>query len=333
MSASEEQPELVSIVIPCYNAERYVGEAIESALEQTYDRVEVIVIDDGSTDDSLSVIRSLDNQITWRTTENRGAPAARNQGLHIANGEYVKFLDADDVLVRDILENQVEQMQQLDERTIVYADMGVMNEDGTNRCVRSNRPGNETGESLAYFLKNNVHTTCPLHRRHLLEEVDGFDERLPCAQEYDLHLRLCLSGVEFHYEPQVAVYRREHDDRKITGQDLAVTDPEAKLKRIRRRRQVIERSVGTPIPRSISDILARQMWKGGREVLRAGHTEEARVYFEVARSWSPDRCIVGHPVYRFGVRILGPIVAEQFSSLRSQQSLECMMRFLGVSTA
>ncbi|WP_251961518.1 glycosyltransferase [Salinibacter ruber] len=333
MPTHEEQPGLVSIIIPCYNAERYVGEAIESALEQTYDQVEVIVVDDGSTDGSLDVIRSRGDKITWRTTENRGAPAARNHGLSLAKGEYIKFLDADDVLVGDILEKQVEQMQQLDERTIVYGDMGVMSEDGTNRCVRSSQPRNQTGKSVAYFLKNNVHTTCPLHRRHLLKEVDGFDERLPCAQEYDLHLRLCLSGVQFHYEPQVAVYRREHDDRKITGQDLAVTDPEAKLKRVRRRRQVIERSMGTPIPRSINNILARQMWKGGREVLRAGHTQEARIYFKTAQSWSPDRCIVGHPVYRLGVRVLGPIAAEQFSRFRPRQLLRKAVRHVSLAAA
>ena len=89
---------LVSIVIPCYNAERYVGEAIESALDQTYPHKEVIVIDDGSTDSSLEVIRSFGNHLRWETAPNRGGSAARNRGLELARGELIQFLDADDLL-------------------------------------------------------------------------------------------------------------------------------------------------------------------------------------------------------------------------------------------
>ena len=78
---------LVSIIIPCYNAEKYVGEAIESALAQTYPNKEVIVIDDGSTDGSLQVIKSFGHRIRWETGPNRGGSAARNRGIELARGE------------------------------------------------------------------------------------------------------------------------------------------------------------------------------------------------------------------------------------------------------
>ncbi|MBK8909688.1 MAG: glycosyltransferase [Rhodospirillales bacterium] len=90
---------LVSIIIPCWNAEAFVGEAIDSALAQTYRNAEVIVIDDGSTDGSLEVIKSYGDRIRWETGPNRGAPAARNRGLALAAGAYVLFLDADDLLL------------------------------------------------------------------------------------------------------------------------------------------------------------------------------------------------------------------------------------------
>ena len=89
---------LTSVVIPCYNAEGYVGEAIESALNQTYRPVEVIVIDDGSTDGSLDVIRSFGDRIRYESGPNRGPSAARNRGVQLARGELIQFLDADDVL-------------------------------------------------------------------------------------------------------------------------------------------------------------------------------------------------------------------------------------------
>jgi glycosyltransferase involved in cell wall biosynthesis len=89
---------LVSIIIPCYNAEKYVAEAIQSALDQTYPECEVIVIDDGSSDGSLEVIKGFGEKIRWESGPNRGGCAARNRGAALAKGEYFQFLDADDVL-------------------------------------------------------------------------------------------------------------------------------------------------------------------------------------------------------------------------------------------
>ncbi len=89
---------LVSIIIPCFNARRYVSQAIQSALGQTYGNFEVIVVDDGSTDDSLQIIKSFGEAIRWESGPNRGGAAARNIGLALSKGEYVQFLDADDVL-------------------------------------------------------------------------------------------------------------------------------------------------------------------------------------------------------------------------------------------
>jgi len=89
----------VSVVIPCYNAERWVGRAIESVLAQEGVTVEVIVIDDGSTDGSVDVLRRYEDRIHWETDPNRGACAARNRGLALARADYVMFLDADDYLL------------------------------------------------------------------------------------------------------------------------------------------------------------------------------------------------------------------------------------------
>jgi glycosyltransferase involved in cell wall biosynthesis len=99
---------LVSIVIPCYNASNYIAEAIQSALDQTYSACEVIVIDDGSTDHSLSIIRNFGDRIRWETGDNHGGCAARNRGLELAAGTWVQFLDADDRIMPDKIAKQVE---------------------------------------------------------------------------------------------------------------------------------------------------------------------------------------------------------------------------------
>jgi glycosyltransferase involved in cell wall biosynthesis len=99
---------LVSVIIPCHNAQAFVAEAIQSALDQSHQSCEVIVIDDGSTDASLREIKSFGNRIRWETGPNRGGCAARNRGLELAEGTWVQFLDADDRIMPDKIAKQVE---------------------------------------------------------------------------------------------------------------------------------------------------------------------------------------------------------------------------------
>lgn len=98
---------LVSIIIPCYNADPYIRAAIQSALDQHYTSCEVIVIDDGSTDGSLEVIRSFGDRVHWQTGPNRGGCVARNLGLHLAKGQFIQFLDADDRISPDKIASQI----------------------------------------------------------------------------------------------------------------------------------------------------------------------------------------------------------------------------------
>src|SRR5437868_11251554 len=97
---------LVSILIPCYNAERWVAQAIESALSQTWPEKEVIVVDDGSTDGSLDVIKRFGHLIQWETGPNRGANPTRNRLLELAEGDWLQYLDADDYLMPRKIERQ-----------------------------------------------------------------------------------------------------------------------------------------------------------------------------------------------------------------------------------
>src|SRR5690606_31722168 len=96
----------VSILIPCYNAERWIGSAIQSALDQTYSDVEVIIVDDGSKDKSVEAIRKFDGEVRWETGPNRGGNPTRNRLLELATGEFLQYLDADDYLLPDKVEKQ-----------------------------------------------------------------------------------------------------------------------------------------------------------------------------------------------------------------------------------
>ena len=98
---------LVSILVPCFNAKQWVAQAIESALAQTWPEKEVIVVDDGSTDRSLDIIKSFGDRIRWETDRNRGANVARNRLLELARGDWLQYLDADDYLLPEKIEQQM----------------------------------------------------------------------------------------------------------------------------------------------------------------------------------------------------------------------------------
>jgi hypothetical protein len=194
------QHPLVSIVIPCCNAEATIGEAIESALGQTYPNVEVIVIDDGSTDRTLELIKSFGERIRYETGPNRGACVARNKGIALSSGSLIQFLDADDLLHASKLEEQVPvSLARLGD--IIYCNWETVAADGSYRKVStSERDGLD---SVVCALKYQIPTLTPLHWKRTLLSVGGFRESLPCAQERDLHIRLASSGVRFRHLPKV----------------------------------------------------------------------------------------------------------------------------------
>jgi len=98
---------LVSIVIPCYNAEKWIAQTVKSGLAQTWPNKEIIVVDDGSTDGSLEIVKSFGDKVCWETGPNRGGCAARNRGAALAKGDYLQFLDADDLLHPEKIAHQM----------------------------------------------------------------------------------------------------------------------------------------------------------------------------------------------------------------------------------
>ena len=111
----------VSILIPCHNAEQWLAQAIASALNQTYPNKEVIVINDGSTDGSLEIIKSFGDHIRWETQSNQGGNATRNRLLELSAGEWLQYLDADDYLLPHKIEKQVQFLTQVLQADIIYS--------------------------------------------------------------------------------------------------------------------------------------------------------------------------------------------------------------------
>lgn len=208
----------VSIIMPCYNASAYLSEAIESVLSQSYKDWELLIIDDGSTDTSREIAKEyvgIDKRIHLIEQPNSGACRARNNGIEHAKGEYIKFLDADDILDKDCLKIQLEQIQTLQSNQIPFGDYGRIDRDSKKISDYSFSSGmlqQLQNDPIAFtFFHWEILITCPLHRKKQLQEIGLFDKWLPRHQETDLHFRLALAGAEFIYYPIHTFNYREYE--------------------------------------------------------------------------------------------------------------------------
>lgn len=203
--------QLISIVIPCYNQARFLGETIESVLRQTYSHFEIIVVDDGSTDDTSEVAARYAGVRCVRQ-KNQGQAAARNAGLRASDGAYVVFLDSDDRLLPRALEIGAEQLNNHPECAFTVGRCQVIDSHGSPTSTES-RPA-PPKDHYVELLKDNFiwMPAMVMHRRDALDSVGGFRTCLSIkgAEDYDLYLRLTRERSICRHTVVVAEYR-SHD--------------------------------------------------------------------------------------------------------------------------
>lgn len=201
---------LVSIIIPCFNAERWIAEAIDSALKQTYPQVEVIVIDDGSTDGSLDIIKRYENKIRWESKENQGGNYARNRGFSLSTGSYIQYLDADDYLLPQKIEKQTACLLESGADAI-YGDWRHQQhlDDGTSVLEGIKTSGYKEDVLEALLSGWWVSPACLLFTRTAVEKAGGWDEQLQAGQDRDFFTAVAMSGAVVVYQPECdSIYRR-----------------------------------------------------------------------------------------------------------------------------
>ncbi len=198
----------ISILIPCYNAEQWIAQAIESALNQTYPNKEVIVVDDGFTDASLGIIKSFGDRIRWETQTNQGGNATRNRLLELSTGEWLQYLDADDKLFPDKIASQVEYLSKASSVDILYGPVTVEYWEG-NTCRSVYYPIKQPHDPWLLLIQWQLpQTGSPIWRKESVTSVGGWKADQPCCQEHELYLRLLMAGKSFrYYEMPGCIYR------------------------------------------------------------------------------------------------------------------------------
>jgi glycosyltransferase involved in cell wall biosynthesis len=245
---------LVSVIIPAYNAERFIAETLESVFNQTYRPLEVIVVDDGSTDGTAEIVKNYQKSSTvgsepadgadlfYVYQENSGPSAARNNGLRSARGEYVAFVDADDLWTRNKLERQVRYANSLKDVALVFGDSTIFNGQGVivdsafkkygfPRCDDSGRIVNAFETMLE---KNYIPTGTVLLRKSCLERAGFFDENIRYGEDYDLWLRIALTS-EIGCIDEIQELKRIHGNNLSKDEELFFESLIGNLQKINKR--------------------------------------------------------------------------------------------------
>ncbi len=204
----------VSVVIPTYNRAGAVCEAVQSALDQTYSDLEVIVVDDGSTDDTAQRVGERfggDARVVLVSQPHSGPGAARNRGIERARGELIAFLDSDDVWYPEKLELQ---LRRLDESGAALVFSDFVFPDGVGERTRFQFTGFAGDTSLRGIVEKRFPLCTPavVARRRDLQEAGLFDESLPCAQDWDLWIRLIARRPAAYVERPLGRVRRAGDN-------------------------------------------------------------------------------------------------------------------------
>jgi glycosyltransferase involved in cell wall biosynthesis len=199
--------QLVSVVIPCYNQAHFLGEAIESALRQSHPHVEVVVVDDGS-DDNTAMVAPRYPGVRCVRQDNQGLAAARNTGIRCSNGSYLVFLDADDRLLPDGLAAGLASLEAHPECAFVAGHHRLIAADGTP--LPSSQPSCVQEEFYLGLMRAEFKPTIMtiMYRRAVFEAVRGFDTSLPACEDYELHWRIARQFPIHCHHRVVAEYRR-----------------------------------------------------------------------------------------------------------------------------
>lgn len=202
-----DQP-LVSVVIATYNMGQYLPEAIDSVLAQRWENLEVIVVDDGSTDDTPEQMKRFEGngRVRYLPTENRGQPKAKNRGLKEANGDFIAFCDADDIWHPEKLSVQMP-LFEVQNTGVVYSEVSYIDQNG--KTIDKPQPYERySGEVTNHLIiKNFVPFGTAVIRRECLEKNGYFDEDLPMGIDWDLWLRYSMDWRFQYTEEKTYIYR------------------------------------------------------------------------------------------------------------------------------
>jgi glycosyltransferase involved in cell wall biosynthesis len=212
----------ISIVTPSFNQGRFIGEAIESVRSQGYEDVEHLILDGGSTDETVALLQSLNGdddsrRIRWESGPDGGQSDALNRGFHAATGDIIGWLNSDDRYRADCFAHVARAFEDNPDADIIYGDYTFMDEDGT--LLRIRREIEFSPFILLYHRVLYIATTATFFRRRIFEEGNWLNQDLHYAMDYEFFLRLAAAGYRIQHIPQVLADFRLHPQSKTCSME------------------------------------------------------------------------------------------------------------------
>lgn len=207
---------LVSVIIPVFNGAKYVGQAIASALDQTYSNYEIIVANDGSTDDTAEVLKQFGHKITVLHLNHAGICAARNAAIQKSKGEFIALLDSDDLWEPEKLQEQIDYFKAHPEFALVYSYSTNFTNEAEGDVALVKKIDFEGDIFKDIFFKNSFANSTIVMRREAFDAVGGYDESLKAMEDYELNLRISRA-YKIGRVPESLMRRRIHPDSFYTS--------------------------------------------------------------------------------------------------------------------
>ncbi|MCX6164366.1 MAG: glycosyltransferase family 2 protein [Ignavibacteriae bacterium] len=193
-----------SIITPSYNQGRFIKDTIESVISQNYYDIEHIVIDGGSTDDTVEILKSY-SHLKWISEQDKGAANAINKGVRIAKGDIITWINSDDYYEKNIFNDIARVFEENPEISFVYGNLIFVNE--TKKILHIDKTEEYVVENFIHKNADGLRQPCTFFRKSLFEKVGGLDESLKCVFDYDLFIKMLLITKPYYLNKNLAYYR------------------------------------------------------------------------------------------------------------------------------
>jgi glycosyltransferase involved in cell wall biosynthesis len=275
----------ISVVVPAYNLEKYIAEALLSLEHQSFTDFEVLVVDDGSSDRTAEIVQSFcdrDSRFKLLSKPNGGLSSARNYGIHHAVGKYIALLDGDDIYGTNKLANHFAWLESSPQIGVVYSASQAIRDDGKPTLMRLSGKPIKRDPLAALLCKNFIgHGSNAVFRRDIFDRVGEFDETLRSCEDIDYWLRIAATKKwDFHREPSVqCFYRVRPSGLSFDVQEMKVSQLRVIIAACKRSPEVVETLLPTAYA-YMSRYLARLS-------LTAGDVQSARKFIDRAMASDP----------------------------------------------
>jgi len=276
----------VSINLCCYNSEKHLRETLESIVNQTYKDWELVIINDGSTDSTESIIKEYIEKgypIIYHYQENHGLGYSRNEALKRSNGDYIAFIDHDDIWLPDKLSKQIICFEKYPEIDFIYTNFWLYYESHKKKVVnyRKRQPSGHVFEQFLY--KYPVGLLTAMIRKKSLERLDNyFDDRLNLCEEYDLFMRLLYHTKAYYMDEPLAIYRIHSNMSSIRIKENYPVEETYVIYKLKK----IDEANNNKYAKALNDALILIEFLKAKIELSKGNLEKARNYVNQYKSFS-----------------------------------------------